>query len=377
MHHPWSRAGTLVVAFGLTLAVTPVAEAKQKKPPSGARSISSSRSARPSGKASGGGASAGKVEAAPARPASPTAREAAASIGSMSIGHPHAGYLMNAVKMPEGEHWALSIPSHAYGTEETVKALIHCITRVAEQFPNSPRAIIGSLSAERGGHLPPHKSHRTGRDADVAFYYIDGKFRWNEPAGEHNLDRARTWALIRALVTETDVEFILIDRSVQRLLEEHALGIGEDPAWIRDLFHGSDGRSSLIKHVPGHTAHLHIRFVSPVARERGRLAYEQLVAQGHIELPSKEKKHTVVAGDTLIGLARTYKTDVETIQRLNGLDSSTIKVGQVLVLKEREDLRGAKEAVRVPPRRLPRNGPDPDELATKAALLELERKLGL
>jgi penicillin-insensitive murein endopeptidase len=294
---------------------------------------------------------------APSAPSAPAASQlsprATQAIGSLSIGHPHAGFLMNAVRMPEGPYWSIGLPAQAFGTEETIQSLAHCIERVQQQFPGSPRIVIGTISAERGGALKGHKSHRTGRDADVALYYIDGKWHWREAAGAHNLDRARTWAFLRAVITETDVEFVLVDRAVQSLLEEHALAIGEDPAWVNQLFYGSTEAPAIVKHVPGHTAHMHIRFISPLARERGRLAYDQLVAQGHIETGSRTIEHTVVEGDTLLDLAASHASSVALIQRKNGLDSSEIRVGQVLQIDQREELRGARDPVLVPARRLP------------------------
>jgi murein endopeptidase len=279
-------------------------------------------------------------------------------IGSISVGHPHAGYLFNGVRMPAGQQWILSAPDLSWGTRETIDALIHCIRRVNEQYPDSPRVIIGAISAQGGGPLPPHKSHRTGRDVDVHFYLTRRTPKvWYEPATRENLDRARNWALLRALITETDVEMVLIDRSVQALLEEYALSVGEPAAWVQDIFHGGPTSSSLIKHVPGHTGHMHIRFVSPVARRRGCELYDQLVRQGHIQLPTRELLHEVASGDTLLRLAHRYGVEVEQLQRLNGLESTVIKVGQTLKVHERVDIRGARDQVLVPPRRLPQVGP--------------------
>lgn len=46
-----------------------------------------------------------------------------------------------------------------------------------------------------------------------------------------------------------------------------------------------------------------------------------------------EIRHKVMAGETLSSLARTYKTSVADIQRLNGLTSSNIHAGDVLIVK--------------------------------------------
>ncbi len=275
------------------------------------------------------------------------------SLGALSVGHPHQGFLFNAVHMPEGKYWTLALPQYAWGTEETIQGLVHCITLVNQRFDNTPKVIIGSISKEHGGYFPPHKSHQSGRDADVGFYYNPG-YPVAKPGTRENMDLERTWALVRAFVTETDVDMILIDKSVQHLLEMHALRRGEDPAWIKDLFHG-DGRpySSLIKHAPGHEAHMHVRFSSPIARRRGKSAYLTLVQQGHIPLKKHEIRHQVVKGDTLIGLAKRYKTNVKTIQELNQLTSTKIKVGQKLTIQRPEHLRGALDPIVVPKRRLP------------------------
>ena len=310
------------------------------------------------GKTQAAGVKSKRNDPSPAPSASPLSARATETIGSLSVGHPHAGFLINGVRMPEGPHWSIGLPREAYGTDETIQNLVHCIGRVNEQFPGTPRIVIGTISAERGGALPPHKSHRTGRDADVALYYIDGKWHWNQPAGPDNLDRARSWALLRAVITETDVEFVLVDRAVQALLEEYALSIGEEPAWIHEIFHGTDPNTGpLVKHVPGHTAHMHIRFVSPLARERGRLAYDQLVEQGHVQTPWREIEHTVVAGETLTGLARTYGTRVDAIRDANRLESEEIQVGQELRIKQREDIRGARDPIVVPARKVPGTTP--------------------
>jgi LysM repeat protein len=306
------------------------------------------------------------VAAEPAQKAAPAAQPAPPtdpmqSIGSISVGHPHHGFLINGVRMPKGEHWILGAPGFAWGTDETIAALMHCARRLHEQFPDAPKLRIGAISKKGGGPFPPHKSHRTGRDADVHFVLTHRTpKKWYEAATAENLDRERTWALLRLVITETDVEMVLIDRSVQALLEEYALKIGEDPAWVADLFHGSPGSSSLIKHVPGHTGHMHIRFVSPIARRRGVAAYDRLVQQGHVVPPSKRVEHEVVQGDTLSEIAAQYGTSVEELQKTNGLDSTVIKLGQKLTITERVDIKGARDPVVVPKRRLP---PQPSAVA--------------
>ncbi|ADL52708.1 LysM peptidoglycan-binding domain-containing protein [Clostridium cellulovorans] len=47
---------------------------------------------------------------------------------------------------------------------------------------------------------------------------------------------------------------------------------------------------------------------------------------------SQNVTHTVVSGDTLWGLSVKYKTTVDSIMKLNNLTSTTLKIGQVLVI---------------------------------------------
>lgn len=278
---------------------------------------------------------------------------ALSKLGPLSVGHPHAGYLVNAVKMPSSPEWVLTVPSHGYGTQETVDALGLCIRAVHAQFPGSDRVMLGSLSAERGGLLPPHKSHRTGRDADVYFFRKPGA-RWVKAATEDDIDLPRTWALLRCFVTDTDVEMILIDRKVQGWLEAYARSIDEPAEWVDELFHDQKGtKSAIVRHVPGHVAHMHVRFVSAKARRAAVKVYDELVASGLVSPGVAAITHEVVKGDTLSQLAERYKCSVGTIQKLNGLSSTVIKIGQRLTLQKAVDVRGAREAVYQPARRLP------------------------
>jgi hypothetical protein len=179
-----------------------------------------------------------------------------AAYGPISVGHPSAGFLVNAERMPAGAGWVLTAPAHAYATSETIEQLTHCLTRVRVEHPGSHPVMLGSLSGKGGGKIPPHDSHRTGRDADVYFFRQPGA-AWNEAARREDIDLERTWALLRCFITDGDVDFILIDSTVQGWLEAYALSSGEPRAWVHDLFHDAmekrDGRESqsVIRHAPG------------------------------------------------------------------------------------------------------------------------------
>jgi len=284
-------------------------------------------------------------------------RDAPESLGSISLGRPSAGALFNPVQMPTGDGWSLIDPADAWGTQETVDFIIRAIQAVRARYPDSHPVYIGHISSKKGGSLRPHISHQAGRDVDLSFYYTDDSARWYRRATGANLDLPRTWALIRAFITETDVELILVDHSLQKLLREHALSIGEDPDWIASLFQGVPGKlRPLIVHAKGHATHLHVRFFNPIAQETARRAHSALVKSGRLGAPTAFTLHKVKKGETLGMLARKYGTSVRDIQRANGLKGTLIREKQTYRVPRKGKLAWPLP-VRVPPRRLPPSSP--------------------
>jgi murein endopeptidase len=279
-----------------------------------------------------------------------------ATLGPMSIGRTNAGALFNAVAMPEGPLWKIVNPRQTWGTQETVDALARCIERVADEFPETPPIYIGDISEKSGGQIDRHLSHQSGRDVDLGFYYTE-PVRWYTRAHAGNLDLPRTWAFIKALVIETDVERIFIDHAIQPLLREHALAAGEDPAWVDRIFGGeTTDERPLILHEPGHDTHIHVRFYNPVAQETGRRLYKLLIAHKKVSPPVYYVHHKVKRGDTLIKMARRYGTSVSTIKRANGLRSNTIYAGRSYKIPRRGGVIPTTAALTIPPRRLPDHG---------------------
>ena len=169
-------------------------------------------------------------------------------------------------------------PRPRLGNARNGRYLAHCLGKVSEQFPGAPKMYIGHISARRGGHLSPHVSHQAGRDVDISYYYLPGQSHWYAVARANNLDRERTWAFVKALITDTDIELILMDRAVQRLRARAT------PCSAAKTAPGSTSSSTaaaslppLIRHAKGHATHLHVRFYNPLAQETGRRAYELLL----------------------------------------------------------------------------------------------------
>ena len=259
-------------------------------------------------------------------------KEKPESLGSVSLGRPNAGGLFNAVRMPDDPAWKLVDPSHAYGTEETVLSLGLALHAVFEHFPSTEAVSIGHISARSGGHLNPHRSHQSGRDVDVGFYYKGIPNQWYARATPDNLDLERTTFLVRSLVDKTDIEMILIDHSLQAPLEQTLLEQGYNADWTERVFHGGHGRPPIVRHAPGHATHLHLRFRNPIAQQSGqRLA--SLLVQHHLAVvPPKTLTHVARAGDTLAKLAARYGTTMHEIRIRNGMRDTSLVAGHIYTI---------------------------------------------
>lgn len=247
------------------------------------------------------------------------------SLGSISVGVTEAGRLVNGVAFPEGDAWHVVDAKNAWGTQETIDFLIAAATAVRDEFAAAPPLRINHVGKQSGGFLRPHQSHQAGRDADLGFYYPPGE----DPGRlttkrELAMDLSLNWALLKALITRADVEFVLVDQRIQARLYAFALAQGEDKDWLERLFHA--GSASLVKHARRHRDHFHVRFFSGRSQELGRRIQPLLAKQPEQNVVIYRVKN----GDTLGGLATRYNSGVKLIQKANALTSSALRVGRTL-----------------------------------------------
>jgi murein endopeptidase len=268
------------------------------------------------------------------------------SLGTIAVGFADRGRLLNAVQMPRDPAWIIERPNLAFGTRESVDALALAFRAVRREFPDSAPGRLSHMGARDGGYLRPHRSHQNGRDADVGFYYKGDRIPARGTPREKLMDPARNWALIHALITETDVQVILVDRRIQAVLRKYALSIGEDARWLSRVF----GR--VVQHARSHRDHFHVRFYAPRSQELGRRIQPLLALRPDQNLAV----HVVRAGNTLGQIASKYKTSVVAIRKVNRMKGrSLLQLGQHLVIP----LRGPctqcplPPPVAVPPRMVP------------------------
>ena len=257
-----------------------------------------------------------------------------AFVGSVSVGKPNSGRLINGIRPTESPLYRLVDPVHAWGTTETVEDLVHVLEVVARAHPGTQSVDIGHISAASGGPLRPHHSHQSGRDVDLGLYYAQPGTPWYTQATQQTLDVPRTWTLIRTLATDTDIEMILLDRRLQEHIEKYASSVERDANWVHRLFHGDEKKFALVRHSPGHATHLHLRFRNPMARETARRLSSSLPIEHRQEAPgtSTATVHVASSGDTLAKLAERYHTTMDTIRKANHMHTFQLVAGQRYVI---------------------------------------------
>jgi penicillin-insensitive murein endopeptidase len=161
-----------------------------------------------------------------------------------SVGVPNGGVLTEGAELPrEGEGFRRFRPtsdSH-HAQPGLVAAIVRAAASVARERPGGSPLVVGDLSGPRGGRIPRHASHRTGRDVDFLLYVTtpsgapitspgfiplgpDGLAQLED--GRYiRLDVERQWLFFKALLQDPDidVQFLFINRALEALIIDYAL----------------------------------------------------------------------------------------------------------------------------------------------------------
>lgn len=250
----------LAVVLSCLLLATVVAEARPTKRPAKQHAHASKKVKRVAADAS--------TDAR--RPIDPYGPARSAAARGQSIGAPWAGRLQDAtrLRLPDGAH--IRRPHRAFGTRTTVEHVRRAVLSTLAAQPHAHTLAIGDLSAERGGWISEHNSHRSGRDVDLGLFFK------KKPAGypasfvratADTIDHAATWALLANLLATHDedggVQVIFLDYDVQGLLYRWAKANGVPTRTLDRVFqypHGRGTGAGLVRHEPNHADHLHVRF---------------------------------------------------------------------------------------------------------------------
>lgn len=195
---------------------------------------------------------------------------------SLSVGVPTDGWQIRAKRLRASDDlWIQdkSVP-YSYGHPALVLMLFRTAKQIARQSPGSV-LLVGDLSREHGGPLYGHKSHQSGRDADVGFFVTD---RDGEPRNTKRLmrfdqhgrardgsglvfDDYRNWLLVQLWLKDTraNLEHVFIARHLRRRLLDFARARPAFKPFVRE--------ASKFLHQPSnglpHDDHFHVRIACP------------------------------------------------------------------------------------------------------------------
>lgn len=194
-------------------------------------------------------------------------------VRSAAVGRPQNGELVNAQQLPAGRSWYRRRPNRSWGTNETIQLLTEAFDAVRKKHPNCHDMAVGDISAKHGGRLAGHKSHQSGRDVDLGFYFAKQPKAGPKAfldARNHPLDYEATWELLTELIgpsaAKSRVEYMFIGYPVQKKLYDWAKKHGvkkQTLDWMFQYPRGSRAMRGIIRHEPGHTHHIHVRFKCP------------------------------------------------------------------------------------------------------------------
>jgi penicillin-insensitive murein endopeptidase len=195
-----------------------------------------------------------------------------------SIGSPTEGHLLGGAHLEETAYLRIAPNDTAgdvrWGLEPLVAMIDRAARQVRRQFPEAVTS-VGHLSREGGGDIDSHRSHESGRDADIAFFVRNASGRQLLPRhfvpfrGDGTatswpgayFDDAKNWTLVSALVTdpEAHVTHLFVAAPLRERLLAYAerMGISASTrmraAEVLQQPHGS---------LP-HDDHFHVRIACP------------------------------------------------------------------------------------------------------------------
>src|SRR5690606_20902798 len=122
-----------------------------------------------------------------------------------------------------------------------------------------------------GGPIIHHRSHQSGRDVDMSYFFrrCGGVCRMGN-INAQLLDVAPQWTLFKAWLERGVVEAIFMDYDLQAPLYEYARAQGATRSQLHRWFQYPRGPHyplGKIRHFPKHRDHAHVRFICPETDE--------------------------------------------------------------------------------------------------------------
>jgi murein endopeptidase len=194
---------------------------------------------------------------------------AIAVVEGQSVGEPWDGELHDGVRLHLGDGFKIRRPKRAWGASHVVTQVERALTSVRDRFPNAHTLAIGDISARDGGPISDHRSHQSGRDIDIGFYFkkVPEGYPDSFAEADDDVDLKKTYYLIQAFAKTADeptgVQKIYLDFALQGRLYKWAKDHDVPTSYLDELFqypHGRGESEGLVRHEPNHDDHFHVRF---------------------------------------------------------------------------------------------------------------------
>jgi murein endopeptidase len=186
-----------------------------------------------------------------------------------SVGKAYNGKLVNPSLLPRSRAYFRRRPQRAWGANYVVHQVRKAAELVRRRHPKVHRLSIGDISDRDGGQISEHRSHQSGRDVDVGFYFKRKPKTYPEHfvrATKATLNFDATWLLLKTFAASAEsphgVERIYMSYETQKMIYDLAAAKGVSKKLLGKLFQYPNG-GGLIRHEPGHDAHFHVRFKCP------------------------------------------------------------------------------------------------------------------
>lgn len=183
---------------------------------------------------------------------------------SQSVGAPNAGRLVRGEPLPDSPNYRILYPHRTFGTYYTVSEVWRVLDNFYQNYPHATKLVIGDISYQNGRKIHPHASHRSGRDIDISYPQVTRPQNTRRFHRVHrgNLDVEQTLAIVKDFLDGGHVQYIFMDRWIQRELRAEALRQGASREWVERVFQypAYSGTNAIIRFSPGHKNHLHVRF---------------------------------------------------------------------------------------------------------------------
>jgi hypothetical protein len=182
--------------------------------------------------------------------------------GGTSVGAPEAGSLEGGIQLPfDPGAYTRRDATRSYATSQTLRTIQAAFAALRDERGVQAEVVIGDISRPRGGSFAPHVSHTSGRDIDIRLVLAAGLDRTTLPFAPEQVDWDATWALVHSFLETGHVTYVFLDFDNQAHLHAAALRAGVHRRVLDRWFQwpGATLETTIIRHEPGHRAHLHIR----------------------------------------------------------------------------------------------------------------------